>query len=325
MKKKVNFNINTWLPVIIFALIAVIFGIATGGQLYGATNLMNIFNQSVSTIIAGLGMIFVATMGSTDITCGAIVGVAGTLSCMAALNMPAMVMIPVSLGVGLIVGLVAGVVVAKFKVNSFMTTLALMMGLRAFVTLLLSNNAYLIPDSMRFIDNNVFKVIAVIILVAIIVYVFHYTRFGVYVRGIGENENAIRYAGVNVEKIKIIAFAISGLMAGLAALFTIARVGGTNSTIGQGFEMRVMMALYIGGIPVRGGSGSKIYKLLFGAPTIVMLENGLVLCGASGGTTQLIRGIVLLVAVWLSNYLAKKFVNVGVSAAQNQKKAAAAE
>ena len=232
MKKKVNFNINTWLPVIIFALIAVIFGIATGGQLFGATNLMNIFNQSVSTIIAGLGMVFVATMGSTDITCGAIVGVAGTLSCMAATNLPGPIMIPVALGVGLIVGLVAGVVVAKFKVNSFMTTLALMMGLRAFVTLLVNNNAYLIPDSMKFIDNNVFKIIAVIVLVAIIVYVFHYTRFGVYVRGIGENENAIRYAGVNVERIKIIAFVISGLMAGVAALFTIARVGGTNNTIG---------------------------------------------------------------------------------------------
>ena len=109
----------------------------------------------------------------------------------------------------------------------------------------------------------------------------------------------------------------------MAALFTIARVGGTNNTIGSGFEMRIMMALYIGGVPVRGGAGSKVYKLVFGAPTIVLLENGLVLCGASGGVTQLIRGIVLLVAVWLSGYLAKKFVNVGVAAAQNQKKVAA--
>ena len=71
--KKMNFQINTWLPIIIFVLIAVIFGIATKGALFGATNLMNIFNQSVAIIIAGLGMLFVAAMGSTDISCGVIV------------------------------------------------------------------------------------------------------------------------------------------------------------------------------------------------------------------------------------------------------------
>lgn len=324
MNKKFSFNINTWLPVIIFVLIAVIFGIATGGQLFGATNLMNIFNQSAATIIAGLGMIFVAAMGSTDITCGAIVGVAGCLSCMAATNTGLSgVMLPIMLGVGLVTGIFVGFIVSIFKVNSFMCTLAVMMAYRAFATLLVNNNAYLVPDFWKFVDNFAFKVFAVIVFIAIIVYVFHYTRLGVYVRGIGENENAIRHVGVNVERVKIAAFAIAGLMAGLAAVFTVVRVGGTNNTLGQGFEMRTMMALYIGGIPVQGGQGSKIYKLIFGAPTIIMLENGLVLCGASGGTTQLIRGIVLLVAVWLSGYLAKKFVNVGVAAAQNQKKAAA--
>lgn len=321
MKKKINFNVNAWLPVIIFVLIAAIFGAATGGQLFGTTNLMNIFNQSAATIIAGLGMIFVASMGSTDITCGAIVGVASCLACMAAEKAGALVMLPIALGVGVVTGLLVGIIVGKFKVNSFMTTLAVMMAYRAFATLLVNNKAYLVPESMKFIDNFGFKLAAVIVLVLAITYVFKYTRLGTYVRGIGENENAIRHVGVNVEAIKIAAFAICGLMAGIAAIFTVVRVGGTNNTIGQGFEMRVMMALFIGGIPVQGGSGSKIYKLIFGAPTIIMLENGLVLCGASGGTTQLVRGLVLLAAVWLSNYLAKKFVNVGVQAAQNQKKA----
>ncbi len=323
MKKKFRFDINTWLPVIIFVLIAAIFGIATKGQLFGPTNMMNIFNQSVSVLIAGLGLIFVAAMGSTNITGGAIVAVAGTLGCIAAERSTGAIMIPVALVIGIATGCFSGLIVSKFKVNSFMVTLAVMMAFRAFNTLLVNDKAYIIPDSMRFINNDVFKIVSVIVLVALIVYVFHYTRLGTYVRGIGENEMAIRHCGVDVDKVKIAAFAISGLLAAVAALFTIARVGGTNNTIGSGFEMRIMMALYIGGVPVRGGAGSKVYKLVFGAPTIVLLENGLVLCGASGGVTQLIRGIVLLVAVWLSGYLAKKFVNVGVAAAQNQKKVAA--
>lgn len=319
MKMKINFNINAWLPVLIFTLIAIVFGIATGGQLFGPTNLMNIFNQSVSTIIAGLGMIFVAAMGSTDITCGAIVGVGACLSCIAAEKAGGIVMLPIALGVGLLTGIFVGIVVAKFKVNSFMCTLAVMMAYRAYTSLLVSNKSYYIPESMKFIDNFGFKVCVVIILIIIISYVFHYTRFGTYIRGIGENENAIRYVGVNVEFIKIAAFAICGLMAGITTLFAIARVGGTNNMIGAGTEMRAMMALYIAGIPVQGGFGAKIYKLIFGAPTIIMLENGLVLCGAGGGTTQLVRGLVLLFIVWLSNYLARKFLNVGMKAAQNQK------
>lgn len=321
MKKKVRFNINTWLPVLILLLILIIFGIATKGQMFGGTNMMNIFNQSVSTIIAGLGLIFVASMGSTDITAGAVVAVAGTLSCIAAQGRSGFVMIPVAVLVGLATGFLVGVVVAKCKVNSFMVTLAVMMAYRAFTTLLVNDKAYTMPREMMFLDNNGFKIVAVIVLVIIMAYLFHYTRLGVYVRGIGENEMAVRHCGINVDQVKILAFIISGLLAAIAALFTMARVGGTSNTLGTGFEMRVMMALYIGGIPVRGGVGSKIYKLIFGAPTIVLLENGLVLCGASGSITQLIRGIVLLAAVWLSGYLAKRFVNVGVQAAQNQKNA----
>ena len=326
MRRKFTFNINTWLPVIIFLLIAVIFGMATGGQLFGANNLMNIFNQSVSTLIAGLGLIFVAAMGSTDITGGAIVAVAGCLSCIAAESLGnGYIMPPVAIVAGLFTGIFVGIIVAKFKVNSFMVTLAVMMAYRAFTNLLVSDNAYPLPSAVRFLDQTGFKVAVVILLIAVMSYIFHYTRLGVYVRGIGENEIAIRHCGVNVEKVKIAAFAISGLLASIAALFTIARVGGTSSTLGTGFEMRVMMALYIGGIPVQGGTGSKIYKLVFGAPTIIMLENGLVLCGAGGGTTQLIRGSVLLAAVWLCNFLAKRFVNVGVAAAQNQKVAASSK
>ena len=79
------------------------------------------------------------------------------------------------------------------------------------------------------------------------------------------------------------------------------------------------MALFIAGIPVQGGEGSRVYKLIFGAPTIIMLENGLVLCGLDAGVTQLVRGLVLLLAVGLSSQLAKKMAYVGQQGAQNQK------
>lgn len=82
--KKFKFDINTWLPILIFVLILAIFSIATGGALVTPTNLLNIFNQSVATILAALGMLFVAAMGGTDITTGVVVALAGCFGLMGA-------------------------------------------------------------------------------------------------------------------------------------------------------------------------------------------------------------------------------------------------
>ena len=317
--KKVSFNINTWLPVIIFVLVAVIFGIATKGSLFSPTNLMNLFSQSVPTIVAGLGMLFVASMGSTDISCGVIVALVGCFGLMASTNVNPFLMIPVSLVIGIASGLLLGYINVRRKVSSFMASLAMMIAYRAVVNLILSNTSYYLPDSLRFIDSMGFKFISMIVLIIMIVYIFHYTRFGVYVRDIGENEVAVRHTGIAVDAIKITAFAISGCMAAIAGIYMVARLGGTNNTIGSGFEMKVMMALFIAGIPVQGGAGSKVYKLILGAPTIMMLENGLVLCGTSGAVTQLVRGLVLLAAVALTAFMSRRFANVGVEAAHNQK------
>ena len=158
-----------------------------------------------------------------------------------------------------------------------------------------------------------------IILIAVIQYLFKYTRFGNYVRGIGENELAIRFTGANVNLVKIAVFIISGVLFAIAGIFTIARQGGTSSTIGSGFEMKVMMALFIGGIPVQGGEGTKVYKLIFGSFTITLLEISLVLLNAQSAVVQLIKGIILLGAVYLTNLLARKLAYVGTAESANQK------
>ena len=231
------------------------------------------------------------------------------------------IMISVLIGIGS--GLLLGYVNAKRKVNSFMASLALMIAYRAIVNLIMSNSAYYLPDNLYALDGTAFKAVTLVIMIVVIIYIWKFTRFGNYVRGIGENEVAMKFAGVNVDKVKIAAFVVSGLMAAIAGIFTVVRLGGTSNTMGSGFEMKVMMALYIAGIPVRGGEGSKVYKLLFGAPAIIMLENGLVLCGLDAGVTQLVRGLVLLGAVCMTSQLAKRMAYVGQEGAHNQKESAA--
>lgn len=263
-------------------------------------------------------------MGGTDITTGVVVALAGCFGLMGAeASGNSIVFIIISVLIGIGSGLLLGYVNAKRKVNSFMASLALMIAYRAVVNLIMSNNAYYLPDNLYVLDNTGVKAVILVIMVVVIIYIWRFTRFGNYVRGIGENEVAMKFAGVNVDRVKIAAFAVSGLMAAIAGIFTVARLGGTSNTMGSGFEMRVMMALYIAGIPVQGGEGSKVYKLLFGAPAIIMLENGLVLCGLDAGVTQLVRGLVLLGAVALTSQLAKRMAYVGQEGARNQKDDAA--
>ena len=299
-EKKFNFNLNAWLPVLIFVLIFAIFAILTHGMILSFNNLLDIFNQSVATIIAALGMLFVAAMGGTDITAGVVVALAGCFGLMAAQDTGhSFLFVIVSILIGIASGLLMGYVNAKRKVNSFMASLALLIAYRAVVNLVLSNKSYYLPDNLYVIDNVGFKVVAVIILIAIVVYIWNFTRLGNYVRGI--------------------AFVVSGLMFAIAGIFTVARLGGTSNTMGSGFEMKVMMALFIGGVPVQGGEGSKVYKLVFGALTITMLEKGLVLCGLESGVTQLVRGLVLLASVCLTSQLAKRMAYIGQEGAHNQK------
>lgn len=303
------------MPLAIFAIIAIVFGIATGGSIFSPFNIKSLFSQSFSTLIAGLGMMFVAAMGGTDITHGSLVALATTFGFLCAEQTGAWAFIPVTILIGALSGLLLGIVNAKFKVPSFMGSLSLLIAYRAMVNLLLNSRTYSFYKELEIFDSFAFNLIMVIVLTVIIAYIFHFTRFGLYVRAIGENENAITFTGVNVEKIKILAFVLSGTMAAVAGIFMSARVGGTNNTMGSGFEMKVMMALFIGGIPVEGGMGTKIHKLLIGVPTINLLENGLTLVlsniqslnSVSGPVTQLIRGLVLIAAIWLTGFVTQKF------------------
>lgn len=300
MRGKNSLPMTDCMPVVIFAIIAAFFGIATKGTMFTTTNLTNIFNQSLATIIAAFGMVFAASMGGTDITHGSLLVLAASLGSIFAEKCGSIWLIPVTILVGAASGLLSGVINAKFKVPSFMVSLSLLIGYRAFVNFLLNSNIYKFPKELLFFRELWFGVIAVMVFIAIIVYIFHYTPFGTYIRAIGENENAVKVAGINVDKMKISAFIISGIMAAIAGIFLVARVGGTNNTLGSGFEMKVMMAMFIGGIPVQGGMGSKLYKVVIGSLTLMLLENGLVLCGASGALTQLIRGVILLLAIYIT-------------------------
>ncbi len=300
MMKRKDFDITTIMPIVIFVIIVIIFSILTGGQVLTPKNLSNILAQSIPYFICGLGMLFVAAIGGTDITCGSLVGLAGTFAAMAGTGIGVWAMFPVAIGVGFAVGLINGVFVAKLKIPSFMMTLAMLIALRACVSWMLNANNVLATKNMRVFDQMGIKIVILLVLIVIFGYIFRFTPFGTYLRAIGENEQAFSYTGVNLDRVKIAAFVISGALAGLAGVFVMLRNGGANNTMGNSMEMRVMLCLFLAGIPVQGGSGTRLYKMLIGVLTYFVLDNGLTLMGGSSIVNQLIRGIVLIFALYLT-------------------------
>lgn len=315
--KKLTKHIETFLPFLILLVMLLFFGISTKGAFFAQGNLNVVMKQTLNTIIAVLGMIFVASLGATDITQGSLVGMAGAAATVTALNYGFFPAVLAALLCGAASGLFLGIVNAKFKVPSFMCSLAMLIALRALGTVIMggSTSGLSIPAFLFVLDKASIKIPLVICLTAVIAFVFHKTPFGTYCRAIGENENAVKFAGINVDRIKIIAFILSGFFTGIASLFVLARVGGCSTTLGLGFEMKIMMAMFIGGIPVEGGFGTRLYKAVVGAFTITVLENGLVLSGSSGATTQLVRGIALLAVVWLTITLNKRFEQINAETA----------
>jgi len=282
---------------IAFFAIFIFFSITSQGRMFTPLNLMTLLDQSMLCIIVGCGCIFVVAQGSIDLSVGVNLALSGVVAMhiVHATGQP-WLLFPIALLVGLGVGLFNGVVVSTFKVPSFMVTIALLIAIRGIVNYIQSViDMQPLPEALSFLNTNSIKIPVFIAVVAIMVYIFEFTKIGKYCKAIGENEATARESGVPVVRIKMIAFALSGLMAGVASLFTMVSLGGTNTTMGVFFEIDVAIAIYLGGVLVTGGTSAKIYKVFLGAVTVKIIRNGLALIGlASPQVYEIVEGVLLL-------------------------------
>jgi ribose transport system permease protein len=297
--------IANFIPFISFILIFVVFVVATGGKNLSSFNLQAIISQSVVVIIGGIGTIYVVALGSVDLTIGITLALSGIVSSIVVekTGIPLLI-IPTALVVGLAMGFVSGTIVSKFKVPSFMATLAMLIGMRGVINFIQTKTglAYF-PASLKWLNDFSVKIPILIVLVAVMLYIFEYTKLGKYCKAIGENETTARYVGVPVTKIRMLSYMLSGLTASIASIFTMASLGGTSTTMGVFFELQVLIAIFLGGVLVTGGSTARIFKLLLGAITITIIENGLILCGfSSSEVSEAVKGALLMIVLFFTIY-----------------------
>jgi ribose transport system permease protein len=307
-------------PFIAFIAVFVFFAIASKGILVSSYNLKLLINQSLVTIIVGCGALFVVAQGSIDLSVGVNLAFSAAISThICAKTGSALLFVPVILIVAAGIGLINGLIVSKFKVPSFMTTIAMLIGLRGVINYIQTIiGTERIPDAFRILSQDQVRFPLFIVIILVMAYIFEYTKMGKYSRAIGENETVARFVGVPVSKIKIFAFVLSGLLTGVGSIFSLATLGGTSQTMGMFFEMQVAMAIYFGGVLVTGGTSAKIYKVILGSFTISTIVNGLAIIGkAESQISESVEGILLILILFVT-ILANMKKNVRIKSTEEE-------
>lgn len=307
MKRKMS--ATNLLPIYTLLLVILVFSVISRGKILSAYNLTSVVDQSLTVMIGGMGMIFVLCHGGVDLSIGSLACLSAYFAAKYAMPYGVVPTFLLAIVVGILTGAVVGIIVAKFKVPSFMVTVALQTGLRGIANYLSTTTGVVLASTEFWAFNKLSVKLPVVIgLLVVMWYVFEYTKLGKYSKAIGENELCSKISGVNVIRIKMMDFMISGALAGITGVFMMARTGGASNMLGKGFEMRVIMALLLGGVPVVGGMDSKMFKVVVGALTVLMLESGLSVSGIAGGAYQLIEGIMMIGMCVLTFYVKKKAI-----------------
>lgn len=268
-------------------------------------NILNILRQvSISALIA-FGMTFVILTGGIDLSVGSTLALTGAVAAtMLASGIDPVLTILAALLLGAVLGAVNGVIIAKGKVAPFIATLATMTIYRGLT--LVYTDGRPVSDlgneiTFQMLGKGYFFGIPVpvctMILAFIVLYVImHKTTFGRRVYAVGGNEAASKLSGINVDRIKIAVYSLTGMLAALSALILTSRLNSAQPTAGTSYELDAIAAVVLGGTSLTGGKGW-IFGTLVGALIIGVLNNGLNLIGVSSFFQQVVKGIVILIAV----------------------------
>jgi ribose transport system permease protein len=257
---------------------------------------------SVEATIA-IGMVILLISGGLDLSVGSTLAFAGVVTGLT-LNAAVPVILSILLGLSAAagVGMVNGLLVAKMKINPFITTLGMMISIRGLLLVVAKGRAVLnLSESFTVIGQGrlfnvqypIYIMIALVIIGDILMRNSRFMRQNYY---IGGNERAARLSGINVDLVKIFDYCLVAVLAGIAGLLITARFGSSSVTVGGGLELRVITAAIIGGASLSGGEGSVLGAFL-GALFMGVLANSLNLLGVDVYWQRLITGLILIIAV----------------------------
>jgi ribose transport system permease protein len=276
-------------------------------------NLINVLRQNSMLGIVALGMTFVILTGGIDLSVGSLLAVAGVIAASLA-DRGIGVAVIAAVAATTVLGLVNGAVIAKARIQPFIVTLAMMIAARGIALAFTNEQNVRVPatatDFAWLGQGMIGDFLPVPILILLIAYaigwlVLNYTRFGRHVFALGDNDEAARLMGLNIDRVTILVYTISGMLAGLAGVILASRLYTGSPTEGVGRELDAIAAVVVGGTLLTGGKGSLI-STLYGVLLLGVIFNLFNLEGQISPWWQLVvRGAILLAVVILQNRLTR--------------------
>lgn len=308
-RKSRNIQWEKYMVYIIFVAVFIVFAIFLGGKGFlNKNNIINILRQTSMISIMAVAGTFVIAAGQIDLTVGAIAAMTAMIVSLI-LQGTNSIILALAAGIcfGCLVGSVNGILVTKFGLPAFLATMGMMQIVRGSAMWITDTAA--VPISNKAFCN-IFGIgnvvgIPVLVLWTILFYivgiiVFNKTPFGRHTLATGGNETSAQYSGINTVKVKIAAFVMSGAFAAFAGILYAGRLQAGRYSYGDGDEMSVIAAVVLGGTSMSGGTGSVI-GALFGSVLMGMINNALILANLSSAQQTVVKGMIIVLAVALSN------------------------
>ncbi|MDO5083587.1 ABC transporter permease [Arachnia propionica] len=290
-----------------FAVVFLLFAVTLGNSGFlSQNNLLNIFRQTATISVIAVGMTFVIACAEIDLSVGSVAGLSSVVSAMTIASYGLIPGIIAGLAVGAVVGATNGALVSLLGIPSFLVTLG-MLGIAFGVAQWITASAPqpILDDTF----NTIFGggdigpipglMIWMILAVTVGAIVLNRTRFGRQVLATGGNRTAAEFTGINTRRIKFSVLLISGVAASLAGMLYAGRLQSGRFQWGAGDELSAIAAVILGGTSLFGGSGA-IVGTLMGALLIGLINNGLILAGLDSSQQQVIRGVIIILAVALA-------------------------
>lgn len=292
----------------LIVLISIFFVIQTD-SFFTTRNIFQLLRDSAYVGLIAVGLSFVIVGGGIDLSSGGIVCLVGILIARFSLisnNMPGIVVVMFGVICGMALGAINGFFIAKIHLAEFVATLASGFVFSGFAIIIafrddgrlvsrsLSLNSYLRFGSHY---KGLYYITIAWILVVIIAYIVQLTtKYGLHTYAMGSNKKAAEMSGVNINRMKVSGFLISGGCAGLASAMVVASQNAANITLGSGMEFQAIAANVVGGVMLGGGKGDALSTLM-GALFLTLLLNGIVKLGLGTYWQYMIQGLLIIFAI----------------------------
>lgn len=285
------------------AIIAlIVFASSASDTFLTERNIVAVARQIVTNGLLSLGMLIVVLTGGIDLSVGSVVAFASLLSTGLQAQMPFELAIAVALLMGALVGLFNGYVIARFRLQPFIVTLATMGSVRGLLYMYSATPTYPVDPLFRallgggFIGPLPVPSLLLLLILPIVWFYLNRTTSGRAVYAIGVNAEAVRLAGINVRLHVVTAYTICGVLAALAGVLLASRLGISQPSLGVGYELDAIAAVVIGG-GILGGGGGSVLGVVGGVLALAVVDNVLNLFNVESYYQQFLKGLIILIAV----------------------------